>query len=318
MFHKSQEEIVKNWKGNQPVVSICCITYNHESYIEEALNGFLMQETDFPFEIVIHDDASTDNTANIIKEYEKKYPDLFRPIYQTENQKSKYKSGMNPRFNYPRAKGKYIALCEGDDYWTDPLKLQKQVDFLERHENCSMVFTGCIVNKSNGEKRLIKYDGLKTLDANEYVGENYFMATASLLFKKSILETPAKEWMMKSFAGDFVLRYRALSKGKIGNIKDITVVYNKGISINSWSNRKLNKKNILKEFSDNMRGLYYLDHFKKLDPNIKKNKIKELRQVVYFKSALSKNRIKGLFYLFYNINSMSIHHWMVYFKRMIL
>lgn len=139
---KSEKELLQSWKGNtNPIVSICCITYNHQDYIEEALKSFLMQETTFPFEIIIHDDASPDNTANIIREYEKLYPQIIKPIYQTENQKSKFKSGMNPRFNYPRAKGKYIALCEGDDYWVDPLKLQKQVDFLEENEEYGMIYT---------------------------------------------------------------------------------------------------------------------------------------------------------------------------------
>ena len=87
-----------------------------------------MQKTDFPFEILIHDDASTDGTADIIREYEAKYPDIIKPIYQTENQYSKGIK-VSQVYQFPRAKGKYIALCEGDDYWTDPYKLQKQVDF---------------------------------------------------------------------------------------------------------------------------------------------------------------------------------------------
>jgi len=96
------------------------------------MDGFIMQKTNFPFEILIHDDASTDATASIIKEYEKKYPDIIRAVYQAENQ---YSKGINPGIEhlFPNAKGKYIALCEGDDYWTDPYKLQKQVDFLETH-----------------------------------------------------------------------------------------------------------------------------------------------------------------------------------------
>ena len=124
-----------------PLVSICCITYNHAPYIRQCLDGFVMQKTNFTFEVLVHDDASTDDTADIIREYEARYPGIIKPIYQTENQ---YSQGVNVNrtYNYPRAHGKYIALCEGDDYWTDPLKLQKQVDFLEANENVMMVYTG--------------------------------------------------------------------------------------------------------------------------------------------------------------------------------
>lgn len=120
-----------------PLVSICCITYNHEHYIRQCLEGFLMQKTNFAFEILIHDDASTDGTANIIREYEEKYPTIIKPIYQTNNQYSKGVS-ISATFNWPRAKGKYIAMCEGDDYWIDILKLQKQVDVLQKNPNINI------------------------------------------------------------------------------------------------------------------------------------------------------------------------------------
>ena len=130
-------------------VSISCLAYNHEPYISKCLDGFIMQKTDFPFEVLIHDDASTDRTADIIREYEAKYPDIIKPIYQTENKYSKG-IGITKTYQFPRAKGKYIAMCEGDDYWTDPLKLQKQVDFLEKNEEYSACFHDIeIVNKDN-------------------------------------------------------------------------------------------------------------------------------------------------------------------------
>ena len=122
---------------NQIIVSISCITYNHAPYIRQCLDGFLMQQTNFAYEVLIHDDASTDGTTEIIKEYEAKYPDIIKPIYEDENQWVKGRRG-SAVFNFPRAKGKYIALCEGDDYWTDPLRLQKQVYFLEKHQECSL------------------------------------------------------------------------------------------------------------------------------------------------------------------------------------
>ena len=126
--------------NRNPLVSIDCTTYNHAPYIRQCLDGFLMQKTNFAFEILIHDDCSLDGTDHIIREYEQKYPDIIKPIYQIENQYSKGVS-ISATFNYPRVKGKYIAWCEGDDYWTDPMKLQKQVDFLEANPEYGMCYT---------------------------------------------------------------------------------------------------------------------------------------------------------------------------------
>lgn len=121
---------------NAPIVSVCCITYNHCNYIRQCLDGFLMQKTNFQIEIIVHDDASTDGTQDVVKEYALKHPDLFKIILQTENQ---YSKGVDVlRLVFERADGKYIAICEGDDYWTDPLKLQKQVDFLEKNQEYIM------------------------------------------------------------------------------------------------------------------------------------------------------------------------------------
>ena len=129
-------------------VSICCLAYNHEPYIRQCLDGFVMQKCNFTFEVLIHDDASKDKTASIIREYEAKYPDIIKPIYQTVNQ---YSIGVSAtkKHNFPRSKGKYIAICEGDDYWTDPLKLQKQVDFLEANQNFSICWTKYLIKNES-------------------------------------------------------------------------------------------------------------------------------------------------------------------------
>lgn len=118
-------------------VSILCLAYNHENYIKDAIEGFLQQKTTFPFEIIINEDASTDNTAKMIQEYENRYPDKVKVIYHKKNT---YSQGINinKEFMLPLARGKYIALCDGDDYWTDPLKLQKQYDAMEANPNCYM------------------------------------------------------------------------------------------------------------------------------------------------------------------------------------
>ncbi len=122
-----------------PLVLISCTTYNHAPYIRKCLEVFLMQKTTFPIQVIIHDDCSTDGTKEIIEEYAAKYPDIIFPMFQTENQYSKGIRGLMARFNFPRCGGKYIALCEGDDYWTDSSKLEKQVDFLEANSD----YVGC-------------------------------------------------------------------------------------------------------------------------------------------------------------------------------
>lgn len=149
---RTEAEIIENWKGDIqiPLVSINCLAYNHEKYIEDTLVGFLIQKTLFPFEILIHDDASTDNTANIIRVYERKYPSIIKPIYQKENQWTIDSEGIR-RAQYDRIKGKYLAWCEGDDYWTDSFKLQKQIGFLEANPEYALVATDVILVNSKGE-----------------------------------------------------------------------------------------------------------------------------------------------------------------------
>lgn len=147
---RTEDEIISGWQGqNVPLVTVCCTTYNHESYVHEAIESFLVQETEFPFEIIIHDDASTDSTAAIIQGYAERYPRLIRTIIQTENQYSK--AGLiNPRFVFPMAAGKYLALCEGDDYWTDRRKLHKQVSFLEANPGYVITYSDCQPFDENG------------------------------------------------------------------------------------------------------------------------------------------------------------------------
>lgn len=132
-----------------PLVSICCQTYNHQPFIGKALQGFLMQETSFPFEIIVHDDASTDATAEVVREFHAKYPRLIRPILQTENQRSNGHKAASIMF--PQTRGAYIAVCEGDDYWIEPGKLQRQVEFLEANPACALCFHNVLYEDSTGD-----------------------------------------------------------------------------------------------------------------------------------------------------------------------
>ena len=148
MINKTEQEIMKNWQGDisEPVVSICCITYNHEQYISEAINSFLMQETDFPFEVVIGEDCSTDNTRKIVEKYKEMYPNIIKLIVSENN------VGMqaNGQRTMEACIGEYMALCEGDDYWTDKNKLQIQKDFLESNPEYIICYTDVEAFNENG------------------------------------------------------------------------------------------------------------------------------------------------------------------------
>lgn len=139
----TEEEIKRSWASETtpPLVSFLCTTYNHESYIEDTVRGFLTQETDFPFEIIIHDDASTDKTQKILGKIQKQYPSIIKTILQEENQYSKGKRILLPLMKH--AQGKYIAICEGDDFWIDPQKISKQVSFLEENPDYVITYTDC-------------------------------------------------------------------------------------------------------------------------------------------------------------------------------
>lgn len=180
-----------------PLVSICSITYNHKPYIRQCLDSLLLQKTNFIYEIIINDDCSTDGTTEIIKEYASKYPNLIHPIFHDENQYSKGVRGMFAKFCFPQARGKYIAMCEGDDYWTDPLKLQKQVDILEQRENVSIVFNKVQVVAKDDTLLgwTIPYganlnEGLVSLD--DYLKEEFYKGcwtfhTSSVMYRNDIV-----------------------------------------------------------------------------------------------------------------------------------
>lgn len=215
------------------LVSIICNTYNQEDYIEQTIKGFLMQKTKFPFEILIHDDASTDSTSEIVSRYQEKYPNLIKAIIQKENQYSK-KVAITEVFQVPRAKGKYIALCEGDDYWTDPLKLQKQVDALEQNPNIDVCSHRAEIHCDEKPIDTVpKYSKDKIFSVDEVIlGDGGFVATASLLFRKEWLTRGYK--FAQIFSLDYAWQIGGALKGGMLYLSDIMCVYRKQAK-NSWS-----------------------------------------------------------------------------------
>ncbi len=222
--------------NNTPLVSISCLTYNHGQFIRKCLDGFLMQKTNFQFEVLIHDDASTDNTRAIIEEYAHKYPDVIFPLIQSENQYQQGVRGMMAKFNFPRARGKYIALCEGDDYWTDPLKLQKQVDFLETHSDYALCFHKSMVLQDDEllpdpleerYNRIEKYPVTKI----DLLEQSNFMHTNSVVFRNGWKVNPIE--LNYSPAGDYLMHILVAEYGKIHRIDEVMGIYRMGSGIYS-------------------------------------------------------------------------------------
>jgi glycosyltransferase involved in cell wall biosynthesis len=187
---KSEKDLMATWGGKRdPLLSIVCLAYNHADYIRDTFDGFLRQETDFPFEIIVHDDASTDATAAIICEYAARYPSVIKPIYQRENQ---YRLGVpfSTRL-FARARGRYIAYCEGDDYWTDPRKLQIQVDFLERHRDYVITYHDAFMFNSQGVVRSPHMRGKFRRDASaRQLMEARPVSTLTVCFRNLLQELP--------------------------------------------------------------------------------------------------------------------------------
>ncbi|MFW5450899.1 MAG: glycosyltransferase [Methylophagaceae bacterium] len=198
---RTENDIISAWKGgvSNPFVSICCATYNHEKFVEEALKGFLIQQTDFPFEILIHDDASTDGTTEIIREWQKQYPLIIKPVFQTENQFSTGKKIRQILVSY--TKGKYIAVCDGDDYWTDPNKLQIQFNFLE--SNPDYVVSGHDIYYIDAAGQKFKDTRLQSKYKRDFSGDDVIKGKAwlpnmSCLYRNVITKFPAERSMVKN------------------------------------------------------------------------------------------------------------------------
>lgn len=231
MINRTQDEIMEGW-GNadlqKPLVSVRCITYNHAKYIGQALDGFLMQKTTFPFEIIVHDDASTDGTEQIIRAYAEQFPRLIKPIYEEENLYSKQGGAITKIVN-AQIKGKYIAACEGDDYWIDPYKLQKQVDFLERNPEYEMCYTN--FNIYHQKTGTFENDLLTTqperfphdYTLTEWILRRGYTAPMTWVYTKRLLDSYKR---LPSCDGTFVMFAHFIASAKVKCLEtDTTAVY---------------------------------------------------------------------------------------------
>ncbi len=206
MYKKTEQEIMAGWNANhnEPLVTICCVTYNHKAYLAQALKSFLMQKTKFPFEILIHDDASTDGTTDIVIQYANNYPNIIKTVIQTENQYSQHPI-ISPKFLWPIAKGKYIAMCEGDDFWTDGRKLQYQVECMLAYPECHISFHLCATLNNKGQYGEITNYGMgkKVFTSSEVIrGGGGFMTTPSVMYHRSVIES-LPGWFLKVPVGDY-------------------------------------------------------------------------------------------------------------------
>lgn len=204
-------------QDSELMVSIRCATYNHAPYIHQCLDGFIMQKTNFRFEVIVHDDASTDGTADIVREYAAKYPDIIKPMFEESNQYSVNQEAMNERINL-RLTGKYIAICEGDDYWISPEKLQKQVTYMENHPECTMTchraqLLSQKIGKIVGEQYCMNNDGI--LDPKDIINRTgLYIPTCSLLFKKNLWDN-YPHYCQNCNVGDYPLQITAAMKGQV-------------------------------------------------------------------------------------------------------
>ena len=267
------------------LVTVYCLTYNHGKYARKTFEGFVRQKTSFKFKVIVHDDASTDDTPDIIREYAEKYPDIFEPILQTENQYSK-DVDIEDVHIFPRIEGKYIAGCEGDDYWTDPHKLQLQVDYMEKHPECSL----CV---HNTEK--ILEDGSSThtffntsKKEKDYTFEDILLAEpasychfSSLMWRNDNVNKRNPAFVMDGITDYPMVLYLA-SLGYVHYIPRVMSRYRMN-AVGSWSSvMNSDKKHRIAQHKSIIKGFRSIDEYTKhkYSPAIKKAIARESAKIM--------------------------------------
>lgn len=227
-YQKIKPEEIDNSATLEPLVSVCVQTYQHGDFIKDCLDGILMQEANFPYEILLGEDESTDGTREICVEYAKKYPDKIRLFLHHRINNIKINGQPTGRFNFIynlyNARGKYIAFCEGDDYWTDPLKLQKQVDFLEANPDYSLCFHKVkLLNQDSNtfSKDTITREVSETTTIEDLAKGNY-IHTPSVVLRNNF---KIPEWIYLCPVGDWTLYMLIIGTKKIKKLDDVVAVY---------------------------------------------------------------------------------------------
>lgn len=244
-------------------VSVICLTHNHEKWIRDALEGFLAQRTPWPFEVLVHDDASTDGTAAIVRDYAARYPDVIRAFCAPRNLLSQGVV-ISRDVLYPHLNGEFVALCEGDDFWTDPLKLRKQVEALEAHPGADICAHAARRERPDGK---VIYDapfGRDTvIPVSEVIlGGGGYVATSTLLCRRAayMLQTPMRE----ALYNDYTLQVQGALRGGMVYLRDCMSVYRQGLP-GSWSSRyrgeahsryRIRIRNMLRLLDDYTAGAY--------------------------------------------------------------
>lgn len=254
MFKESQDAIQKKWKDPEIKVSICCITYNHEKYIAEALDSFLAQQTNFAFEILIGEDKGTDNTLSIINEYKNKFPGIINVITSETN----LGANGNIRNVIANAKGDYIAFCEGDDYWLDRDKIQKQYDLLMKNPDCKFAFHPAYALRPDNSrvKRFFKGENVQRFSVVDVLNTNgQFSPTSSYMFKKEVVTT-LPSWFEDAPVGDLFIELYAM-KDSDGIYLPSTMSVYRLFADNSWSSEL--KKDFTKNIETQKKIIKYTE-----------------------------------------------------------
>ena len=246
-----------------PCVSVCCLTYNHEKTVAQALDSIISQKTDFPFEIIVHDDASTDKTQDIIRDYARRYPEIIKPVLQTENKMKQ--CNIEKTYICPLVKGKYVAVCEGDDFWTDDSKLQLQVDYMEKNPDCTMTFHA--VNQLNSDGSIMPYRPLK--EDTDVLCDliikrgGMFCPSASLVLRADVF-TQWPDFRSMADVYDYPRQILSAYRGKVFYLDRIMACYRYGSS-GSWTDKIKEKTDFqhvenetawLEEFNRYSHGAY--------------------------------------------------------------